>query len=742
MSAAAVAVTALAVVASGCGGSSAPLTPVPEPPSASAEPAASAAPTSSTPATPAPTAANPLLQPWQGEFGGLPTFRGVREEHFAPAMLEGMRQTLAQINAIATRKDPPSFDNTVAALERASRVYDRVSTVYDVWSGSIQTPAFQRVEQQLAPKIAAFEDKITQNAALFQRLETVYNTREAAKLTPEQQRLAWKYYDRFVRAGAKLSDSDKARMAQINETLAGLFTKFSQNVVADESDQKVVLESDKDLAGLPTEFVQAAANEAANRGLAGKWVISNTRSAVQPFLTYSERRDLREKVWRMFVGRGDSNGATDNKAIIKQILKLRAEQAKLLGYETFAHLRLDNTMAKTPAKALELLERVWKPATARVRQEVADMQAIANKENATRSAKEKVTIEPWDYRYYAEKVRKQKYNLDENEIKPYLQLEKLREGMFWVAQQLFDMKFEPLPHVQVFHPDVTVYKVIDANTSRVMGIFFFDPFARKGKRSGAWMDNWRPQEAFDGPVIPIVSNNCNFIKGAASQPVLISWDDASTLFHEFGHALHGLLSQVQYPSLSGTAVFRDYVEFPSQLLEAWLSTPEVLNKFALHYQTNQPIPAELVARINKASTFNMGFTTVEYLASALVDMKLHLEGAKDIDPAAFERNTLNAIGMPKEIVMRHRTPQFMHIFSSNSYAAGYYSYLWADVITADAYEAFLEGKGPYDSRVAGKLRKHVLSVGNTVDPADGYRAFRGRDARIQALMKKRGFPVR
>jgi len=392
-------------------------------------------------------------------------------------------------------------------------------------------------------------------------------------------------------------------------------------------------------------------------------------------------------------------------------------------------------MAKTPERAIELLEQVWKPAVARVRQEVTDMQAVANKEKAG------IKIEPWDYRYYSEKVRKQKYDLDSNQIKPYMQLEKLREGMFWVAGELFGFQFEPITDVPVFDPDVRVWKVTNKATGAPVGVWYFDPYARPGKRSGAWMTGYRSQHKLDGDVLPIVSNNANFIKGKPGEPVLISWDDAETLFHEFGHALHGLSSNVKYPSLSGTEVFRDYVEFPSQLLEHWLSTPEVLGKFAVHAQTGQPIPKELVQRIEKASTFNQGFDTVEYLSSAIVDMKLHTAGDQKIDPDAFERDTLNALGMPKEIVMRHRTPQFLHLFDSDGYSAGYYSYLWADVLTADAYQAFVEGKGPYDKEVAKRLRDNVFAVGNTIDPADGYRKFRGRDARVDALMKDRGFPV-
>ena len=454
---------------------------------------------------------------------------------------------------------------------------------------------------------------------------------------------------------------------------------------------------------------------------------------MDPFLTYSTRRDLREKAWKMFVSRGDLGGAHDNNKIITEILALRAERAKLLGFPTHAHWRLENAMAKTPERAMQLMEAVWKPAVARVKEEVADMQKLAASEGAN------ITIEPWDYRFYAEKVRKARYDLDQNQVKPYLQLEKLREGMFWVAGELFGFQFTPITSVPVYHPDVRVWEVKDRTTGKHIGLWYFDPYARPGKRSGAWMNAYRNQEKFDREITTIVSNNSNFVKGKPGEPVLISWDDATTLFHEFGHALHGLSSGVSYPALSGTNVPRDYVEFPSQLLERWLATPQVLQKFALHYQTGQPIPQALVDRIQRASTFNQGFATVEYLASALVDMKMHLAGDKPIDPKAFERETLAQLGMPKEIVMRHRTPQFLHVFSSDGYSAGYYSYLWSDVITADAAQAFHEAGGLYDPAVAKRLRENIFAIGNTVDPADAYRKFRGRDPQIEGLLRKRGF---
>jgi peptidyl-dipeptidase Dcp len=683
---------------------------------------------------PAAAASNPLLAPWTGPYGGIPPFDRVRVEDFKPALEAAMAENLAEVERIANDPAAPTFENTMAALERAGAAIDRVSTIYGIWSGNLNTPEFQRVESEMAPRLAAFSDRITQNEALFRRIQAVYEARETAGLTPEQKRLAWYYHTNFVRAGARLDAASKARLSEINQQLAGLFTRFSQNVLADETSQTLVLRSEAELAGLPQELRAAAAAAGTARNMPGSWVITNTRSSVDPFLTFSERRELREKAWRMFINRGDSGGERDNNAIITQILQLRAERAKLLGFPTHAHWRLENTMARTPERAMELMTSVWTPAVARVRQEVADMQALADREGA------RIKIEPWDYRFYQEKVRKARYDLDQNEVKQYLQLDKLREGMFWVAGELFGMQFTPVTGLPVFHPDVTVYRVTDRASGRQIGLWYFDPYARPGKRSGAWMNAYRNQSRFDGEVTTLVSNNSNFVKGQGNQPVLISWDDATTLFHEFGHALHGLLSNVNYPSLSGTAVARDYVEFPSQLLEHWLSTPQVLQRFALHHQTGRPIPQELVDRIKRASTFNQGFGTTEYLSSALVDMKLHLAGARQIDPDAFERQTLAELGMPAELVMRHRTPQFGHVFASDGYSAGYYSYLWSDVLTADAAEAFSGTGGFYDRAVAERLRT-LLSIGNTVDPAEAYRAFRGRDPSTDALMRKRGFPV-
>lgn len=681
-------------------------------------------------------APNTLLEPWSGPYGGVPPFDRASPALLAPALEAGMAEHLVELERIANNPAPATFANTIAAMERSGRALDRASTVYYIFGSTLSDDAVQQVERDIEPKMAAFRDSITQNEKLFRRIAAVYDARTTSGLTAEEQRLTWLTYTNFVRAGAKLDAPSKKRLAEINQSLAGLFTRFSQNLLADESERYTVLESEADLAGFPASLRAGFAADAERRGKSGKWIVANTRSSVEPFLTYSTRRDLREKVWRVFVNRGDNGDARDNNAIIGQILQLRAERARLLGFETHAHWRLENSMARTPERAMQLMEAVWTPAVARVREEVADMQNIADKEGA------RIKIEPWDYRHYAEKVRKAKFDLDTNELKPYLQLEKLREGMFYVAGELFGMTFTALPagSVPVYHPDVRVWRVND-KAGNLIGLWYFDPYARVGKQSGAWMNAYRNQERFDGEVKTIVSNNSNFVKGNPGEPVLISWDDAVTLFHEFGHALHGLSSNVNYPSVSGTNVARDYVEFPSQLLEHWLPVKEVLDRFAVHYQTGKPIPAELVAKVERAKTFNQGFATVEYLSAALVDMKLHLAAKPDsrIDPDAFERETLAKLGMPSEIVMRHRTPQFGHIFSGDGYSAGYYSYLWADTLTADAWEAFTEGKGAWDRDIAKRLRDYVFSVGNTIDPADGYKSFRGRDPQIEALMRKRGF---
>ena len=678
-----------------------------------------------------------LLAPWKGPYGGVPPWNLVRGEEFLSAFEDAIAEADADIVRIAEAQQPADFQNTILAMESTGESLSRLSAIFFVYTSNLNIGPIADIEKVVVPKLTEHEDRTYQNLKLFQRITSVYQSDSMTNgdLSAAERRLVEKRYKTFLRRGASLDSNQKAQLSQINTRLARLFTTFSQNVMEDEKGYVTWIKDKKELAGLPESVVQAMRNAAKDRdSKEGDWAVTNTRSSMDPFLTYSEVRPLREKVWRNYYSRGDNGDEFDNNQIITEILALRANRAKLLGYKTHAHWRMEPTMAKDPQAAMDLMLKVWPKAVARVREEVADMQDIADREKAN------LTIEPWDYRFYAEKVRKEKYDLDFNEVKPYLQLDKLREGMMWASTQLYGLQYKRITGVPVFHPDVTVWEVTDAEDMHV-GLWYLDPYAREGKRSGAWMTDYRAQENYRGKITPIVSNNSNFIGGSDGQPVLISWDDAVTLFHEFGHALHGLLSKVRYPSQSGTNVARDYVEFPSQVNEHWLDTPEVLSRFAVHYETGEPIPQELLDKIKKAATFNQGFSTVEYLASALIDMKIHLSDDQSIDPDRFERETLNEIGMPDEIPMRHRTPQFMHIFSSDSYSAGYYSYLWSDALTADAAEKFIEAGSFYDPKVAKSLHDNVMSIGDTIDPGEGFSKFRGRDVDTTALLRKRGFPV-
>ena len=679
---------------------------------------------------------NSLAKKWSGPYGGVPAFNEYKVADFESAFNIAIKQKLDEIDAIAENPNPPTFENTIVEMERSGKIFTQVSSVYDTYNNNLNTPELNTVELNISPKIADISSKIHQNKKLFLRIEALYNSPEKNKLTPEQQRLIWLYYTNFVREGAKIDNDSKIKVAEINNKLAVLFSKFNQNLLAEENNQYVELKTETDFDGLSIELKNAAIEQAKQRKITALGCVSNTKSIVEPFLTFSKRRDLREKVWRMYTYRGDNNDANDNKTTLAEIVKLRAQKAKLLGFPSFANWSLSNTMAKTPDRTIELMKAVWKPAVTQVRKDVVDMQKVVTTEGNS------FKIEAWDYRFYSEKVRKEKYDYDQNEVKQYLQLDKIREGMFWVAGELFDLKFTPITNIPVYHPDVKVWEVTNKTTGKTVGLWYFDPYSRTGKRSGGWMNPYREQQKLDGEVITIVSNNCNFIKGKNNEPVLISWIDATTLFHEFGHALHSLCSNVTYPSLSGTEVAWDYVEFPSQLFEHWLTTPEVLKNFALNYKTNKPIPEDLVNRIRKASAFNAGFSNVAIISDAYIDMKLHMiDDQTTIDPSAFEKKILSELNMPREITMRHRITQFGHIFSNDDYAAGYYSYLWSDVLSADAFETFTEGKGPYDKEVAKKLLNTIFSVGNTVDPDEAYKSFRGRSPKIHALMHEKNFPL-
>ena len=678
---------------------------------------------------------NTLLQVWSGPYGGVPAFDTVKLEDLKPALEYGMERNLAEVDAITANTDAPTFENTIVALERTGSHLDRIFSYWGIWSSNMSSPEFRAVQGEMAPKLSAFSSKITQNDALFQRVKTVYESAAVKAMRPDQQRLVQLTYDSFARNGATLNETDKARYAEINQRLATLHTKFANNVLNDEESYVTPLTKDQ-LGGLPESYIAAAKAAAESRGISEGYAVTNTRSSMSPFLTYSTERDLREIVWNNYYSRGDNGDEFDNNAIISEILQLRDERVGLLGYDNYAQWRLENRMAGTPERALELMEAVWPAAIARVSEEVADMQAVADAQGAD------FKIAPWDYRFYAEKVRKDKYDLDSDEVKQYLQLGKLTEAMFYVAGELFNFEFTPVAKgtVPVFHEDVGVWEVTDKTTGENIGLWYLDPFARQGKRSGAWATSYRSHSTFDGKKNVLSSNNSNFIKGAPGEAVLISWDDATTFFHEFGHALHSLSSNVVYPTLNGGV--RDYTEFQSQLLERWLSTDEVVNTYLVHYKTGEPMPAALRQKIKDAATFNQGFATTEYLASALVDMRYHTTDPAGIDPDSFERETLASLNMPDEIVMRHRSPHFGHIFSGEGYSAGNYGYMWADVLTSDAAESFKEAPGGfYDPEVADRLVKYLFAPRNAMDPADAFRKFKGRDADISALLRDRGFPV-
>ncbi|WP_413665252.1 M3 family metallopeptidase [Microbulbifer sp. CNSA002] len=680
-------------------------------------------------------ASNMLLAEWTGPFGGVPAFDKMNLEDLKPAIEKGIEMNLAELDAIAADPAKPTFANTFVPMERSGAELGRASSYYGIWAGNMSSPEFRKVQRELAPLWADYESKIYQNKALFKRIKSIYDQRESMDLDAEQKRVVELVYTQFATNGATLEGEKKERYAEINKRLAELYTKFSNNVLADEEGYDIFLTKDQ-LGGLPDSFVAAAAAMAEEKGEKGKYAITNTRSSMDPFLTYSDNRELRKQIWTNYYSRGDNGDERDNNAIIAEILKLRDERVGLQGFDNYAQWRLRDRMAKSPERAMELMEAVWPAAVGRVKEEVADMQAVADAEKAN------ITIEPWDYRYYAEKVRKAKYDLNSDEVKQYLQLDNLREAMFYVAGELFNFEFTPVKEgsVPVFHEDVKVWEVTDKTSGDHIGLWYLDPFARAGKRSGAWATMYRDHSTFDGKKNVLSSNNSNFIKGAPGEPVLVSWDDAETFFHEFGHALHFLASNVTYPTLNGGV--RDYTEFQSQLLERWLSTDAVIDNYLVHYKTGEPIPADLVKKIKKAAKFNSGFSTTEYLASALVDMKFHTADPEGIDPDKFERETLKKLGMPDELVMRHRSPHFGHIFSGEGYAASYYGYMWADVLTSDASEAFAESKGGfYDKEVAARLVKYLFAPRNALDPADAYRSFRGRDANIEALMRDRGFPI-
>jgi len=680
-------------------------------------------------------AEDPLLAPWGGAYGGVPPWDKAQAAGFPKAFEVGLALLLAEVEVIATDPAPPTFDNTIRALEDAGRHAGRAENLFSVFTGNLATKDVQEIDREWSPKQAAAYDKITFHVGLFARIAAVHAQRAA--LPPDQKRLVELVHEQHVRAGARLDAAQKKRLGEINQELAVAFADFGNKVLADE-DTWIVLETKDDLAGLPASLVDSLAAAAKERGLTGKWAVVNTRSSVDPFLQSSKRRDLREKVWKAFKKRGDNGDKNDTNATIVRIVRLRAERAKLLGYASHAHWRMSDTMAIDPKKADELMKKVWVGAAGRVKEEVADMAVLAKKDKVA-------AIEPWDYLHYAEKVRKQKYALDQTEIEPYFELGNMIAAAFYMAEQLYGISFvEITGKVPTFRPDVRVWEVKDKATGAYVGLFYGDYFARAHKRSGAWASTLKGHESFTGKVVtPIVSNNNNFVAAPAGQPTLISMDDAQTLFHEFGHALHGLLSEVVWPGLASTP--RDFVEYPSQVHEMWVLTRPILDRFAKHAKTGKAMPQALVTKILAAGRFNQGYATTEYLTAAIVDMELHSKawGPDDkLDPGAFERDTLKALGAPKEVALRHRLPQFNHLFTSDAYSAGYYSYLWSEVMDADTRQAFAEAGDVFHKPTADKLRKYILAPGNSTDRAEAYRLFRGRDPDVKALLEKRGFPTK
>ncbi|WP_417608437.1 M3 family metallopeptidase [Parasphingorhabdus sp.] len=680
---------------------------------------------------PADVADNTVLQPWTGPYDGVPPWDEVKVSDFPQAFQVMMDKIQADVNTIRDNPAPATFENFTVPMELVGDEANDLFSIWGVYSSNLSSDEVRAIQREWMPKVSAFFDQLTLDPKLLAKTKAVYDNRESAGLDPIQTRLVERNYEQLVRDGALLNDADKAQLIEYNTELSKAFNEFSNKVLADE-ETFIYLTDEADLAGLPDSFIASLAEAAEEQGKTG-WALKNTRSVMQPFLENSTRRDLREKVYTAYINRGDNGDENDTNATIAKILKLRAERAKLLGFKTHAHYRMADTMAKEPEAAMDLMMKVWPAAVARVEEEVADMQAIADAEGAG------ITIAPWDYRYYAEKVRKEKYDLDSAEIKPYFQLDKMMDALFDAAGKLYGLTFtETTGQIPVFDPEVRTFEV--KRGDKVIGVQYFDNYARQGKRSGAWMTTYKNKYKLGGQNnYSATSNNNNFVKGGDGEPTLISLDDAQTLFHEFGHALHYLNYDITYPGLGGTP--RDFVEYPSQVNENWLMTPYILSNYATHYKTGEPIPKELVDKIQASKTFNEGFSTVEYLASAIVDMKLHNREEPVTDPDKFERETLIEIGMPEEIVMRHRLPQFNHLFSSDAYSAGYYSYLWSETMDADTWAAFEEAGSPWDKETAERFRTILLSTGNETDRKEAYRKFRGRDPEVKYILKKRGFPV-
>lgn len=672
---------------------------------------------------------NLALINWDGPLG-LPSFDLIQDEDFSDALQQGFKEDLAQSEAIGKNPEDPSFENTIEALELSGKALNRVATIFYTKAGNHTNETVQKLEREFSPLFARHAGKIAKNKALFKRIDALWNKREELDLTSEQQQLLKKYHRNFVKMGAALDGEAQTSLIEVNEKLAGLGTSFGQNVLKDESDWALFLDDGAELSGLPNSLKDAMAAAADERGQKGKYAVTLGRSIVAPFLTHSSRRDLREKAYKAWIARGENDGESDNRDIITETLKLRAERAKLLGYDTFAELKLENTMAKTPAAVNQLLDVVWEKAKMRAEEEAADIK------NLMRDLGDNHDLAGWDWRYYAEKIRAERYDYSDDEVRPYMRLEKIIEAAFWVANKLFGLTFEEKKDVPLFHTDTRLWAVKNQDGS-LQALFIGDYFARPSKRSGAWMSAMQYQSQLKGET-PIITNTMNFAKPPKGEEAFLSFDDARTLFHEFGHALHGMLSDVTYPSLSGTSVARDFVELPSQLYEHWLTVPEVLNKFATHVETGKPMPKALLDKVLAARNFNMGHDTVEYTASALVDMAYHQQDNAPTDAMAFETKLLADFDKPDAIAMRHRSPHFQHIFSGDGYAAGYYSYMWSEVLDADAFLAFEEKQDPFDSETAQRLRENIYASGGKMDPEDAYIGFRGKLPTPAAMLKGRG----
>jgi peptidyl-dipeptidase Dcp len=682
--------------------------------------------------------ANPAIATWTGSLG-LPDFAGIEDQDFDTAFAVALPAHLTEIDAIANNPTEPTFENTVVALELSGELLTKASSIFWNMTGAHTNDTLQALERKLAPELSRHHSAITMNRGLFARIDALHGNRESLRLDAEASRVLERKWKSFVRSGAKLNETNQIRLAAINERLATLGTAFSQNVLADESDYALILETTEDLAGLPDTLVSSMRAAAEERGHTDKFAVTLSRSIIEPFLTFSERRDLRETAFKAWIARGEGSGKRDNRPLVAEMVRLRAEKAALLGYDSFAHFKLDDTMAKTPENVRALLETVWEKARDRAADETAELSQLIAAEGHNHE------VTPWDWRHYSEKVRATRYDFNEAEVKPYLRLEQMIEAAFHTAERLFGITFRQHGDVRAYHPDVRVFEVLDANGKHI-AIFLGDYFARPSKRSGAWMSALQAQHKLaadhdDEGQIPIVLNVMNFAKAPAGEPVLITMEDAKTLFHEFGHALHGMLSDVTYPSISGTSVSRDFVELPSQLYEHWLTVPKVLQRFAVHHETGEPIPQTLLDKMRAAEKFNKGFANVEFTSSALVDMAFHTlapEQAANINPMAFQSDVLAGLQMPAAIVMRHATPHFGHVFSGDGYSAGYYSYMWSGVLDADAFRTFEEAGDPFDTATASKLRRHIYSSGGSMDPEDAYIAFRGRLPSPDALLEKEG----